>query len=75
VLFRSGKATLVRAEDQVQVRRRDFSGTLPTQSPPPDVVDRLAGLLAGEELEKALEGLEPEQITGPGGLCRGWPVG
>jgi putative transposase len=47
---------------------RDFSGTLPTQSPPPDVVDRLAGLLPGEELEKALEGLEPEQITGPGGL-------
>jgi putative transposase len=32
------------------------------------VTDRLAGLLAGEELEKALEGLEPEQITGPGGL-------
>jgi putative transposase len=28
----------------------------------------LAGLLPGEELEKALEGLEPEQITGPGGL-------
>ena len=46
----------------------DFSGTLPTQSPPPDVVDRLGGLLPGEELEKALEGLEPEQITGPGGL-------
>jgi putative transposase len=32
------------------------------------VTDRLAGLLPGEELEKALEGLEPEQITGPGGL-------
>jgi putative transposase len=32
------------------------------------VTDRLAGLLAGEELEKALQGLEPEQITGPGGL-------
>ena len=47
---------------------RDFSGTLPTQSPPPDVVDRLGALLPGEELEKALEGLEPEQITGPGGL-------
>jgi putative transposase len=47
---------------------RDFSGTLPTQSPPPEVTDRLAGLLPGEELEKALEGLEHEQITGPGGL-------
>jgi putative transposase len=32
------------------------------------VTDRLAGLLPGEELEKALEGLDPEQITGPGGL-------
>jgi len=32
------------------------------------VTDRLAGLLAGEELEKALQGLEPEQITGPGGV-------
>ena len=47
---------------------RDFSGTLPAQSPPPDVVDRLSALLPGEELERALEGLEPEQITGPGGL-------
>jgi putative transposase len=32
------------------------------------VTDRLAGLLPGEELERALEGLEPGQITGPGGL-------
>ena len=32
------------------------------------MTDRLAGLLPGEELEKALEGLEPEEITGPGGL-------
>jgi putative transposase len=31
-------------------------------------MDRLAGLLPSEELEKALQGLEPEQITGPGGL-------
>jgi putative transposase len=36
--------------------------------PPPEVVDRLAGLLPPEALEEALEGLEPEQITGPGGL-------
>ena len=33
-----------------------------------DAVDRLAGLLPDGELEKALQGLEPEQITGPGGL-------
>jgi Transposase, Mutator family len=47
---------------------RDFSGTLTTQSPLAEATDRLAGLLPGEELEKALEGLAPEQITGPGGL-------
>jgi len=33
-----------------------------------EAVDRLAGLLPDGELEKALQGLEPEQITGPGGL-------
>jgi putative transposase len=36
--------------------------------PPEEVADRLAGLLPAEELERALEGLEPEQVTGPGGL-------
>jgi putative transposase len=36
--------------------------------PAGEVVDRLAGLLPAEELERALEGLAPEQITGPGGL-------
>ncbi|HYN52348.1 MAG TPA: IS256 family transposase [Thermoleophilaceae bacterium] len=36
--------------------------------PAGEVVDRLAGLLPPEELERALEGLAPEQITGPGGL-------
>src|SRR5688572_17726195 len=35
---------------------------------PEEVVDRLAGLLPREELEDALEGLDPEQVTGPGGL-------
>jgi putative transposase len=35
---------------------------------PDEVVDRLAGLLPAEELQDALEGLAPEQITGPGGL-------
>jgi putative transposase len=33
-----------------------------------EAVDRLAGLLPDGELEKALQGLAPEQITGPGGL-------
>jgi putative transposase len=36
--------------------------------PAGEVVDRLAGLLPAEELERALEGLAPDQITGPGGL-------
>jgi putative transposase len=46
-------------------RQRD--GEVPP-GPPEEVVDRLAGLLPAEELERALEGLEPEQVTGPGGL-------
>ena len=43
-------------------------GDRPPAGPPEEVVDRLAGLLPGEELERALEGLEPERVTGPGGL-------
>jgi putative transposase len=31
-------------------------------------VDRLAGLLPADQLEDAIRGLSPEQITGPGGL-------
>jgi putative transposase len=33
-----------------------------------EVVDRLAGLLPADELQDAVKGLAPEQITGPGGL-------
>jgi len=54
---------------------RDFPGTQSTQSPTPEVTDRLAGLLPGEELERALEGLEPDQISGPGGLLSQLPGG
>src|SRR3954462_13308081 len=46
-----------------RARRRKASG-----EPPPELVDRLAGLLPREALEDALDGLDPEQITGPGGL-------
>jgi putative transposase len=35
---------------------------------PDEVADRLGELLSAEALEEALEGLSPEQITGPGGL-------
>src|SRR3954447_21349022 len=38
------------------------------QSSTDAVVDRLAELLPAEALEDALSGLEPEEITGPGGL-------
>jgi putative transposase len=47
---------------------RESSSSTVAQSPPREVTDRLAGLLPGEELERALEGLEPDEITGPGGL-------
>lgn len=36
--------------------------------PDQEAADRLAGLLPAEELQKALEGLAPDEITGPGGL-------
>jgi hypothetical protein len=45
-----------------------LSGAQSPAGPPEEVVDRLAGLLPAGELEDALTGLEPEQITGPGGL-------
>jgi putative transposase len=38
------------------------------EAPPQEVVDRLAGLLPAEALEEALEGLQGDEITGPGGL-------
>jgi putative transposase len=47
---------------------KESSSSTVAQSSPLELADRLAGLLPGEELEKALQGLEPEQITGPGGL-------
>jgi len=64
---------------KMKSRERSSSGSVVDESsgppgdwsadgPPAEVVDRLAGLLPREELETALEGLAPEQITGPGGL-------
>jgi putative transposase len=47
------------------------TSTEPAGEPPAageDVVDRLAGLLPADELQDALKGLEPEEITGPGGF-------
>jgi putative transposase len=47
---------------------RDRSSGADVERPPGEVVDRLAALLPREALEDALEGLEGDQITGPGGL-------
>lgn len=49
-------------------REREFERTARAESPPDAVVDQLAELLPAEALENALKGLDPEQITGPGGL-------
>ena len=42
--------------------------TTGAQSSREAAVDRLAGLLPPDALDDALKGLEPEEITGPGGL-------
>jgi putative transposase len=48
---------------------RDSSqSTEAAQSSTDAVVDRLAGLLPADALQDALKGLEPDEITGPGGL-------
>jgi hypothetical protein len=43
---------------------------IPAVADPPrqEAIDRLTGLLPEEQLQDALGGLSPEQITGPGGL-------
>jgi putative transposase len=53
----------------ISEQERDSSqSTEGAQSPTQGAVDRLAGLLPSEALEDALKGLEPDDITGPGGL-------
>lgn len=50
-------------------KRRPEEGVDPeAQGPPPQVVDRLAGLLPGGVLDEAVRGLRPEELSGPGGL-------
>jgi putative transposase len=49
-------------------RDGDRSRTTIAESSVEEARDRLAGLLPHDELESALEGLKPEEITGPGGL-------
>jgi putative transposase len=51
-----------------KTKRAGRDADQPLAGPPEEVAERLVGLLPAEELERALEGLEPEQVTGPGGL-------
>jgi putative transposase len=49
-------------------RRRRRSRASEQPELPDEVRDRLAGLLDEEALEEAVQGLRPEELTGPGGL-------
>ena len=46
----------------------DSSGLVRPESSVDEARERLAGLLPADALEDALKGLEPDEITGPGGL-------
>jgi putative transposase len=48
--------------------KKPSADTPAVADPAKEAADRLAGLLPADELEKALQGLEADQITGPGGL-------
>jgi putative transposase len=61
-----GKATVTTQQKIDRDRDRSRSGL--DESSVEEARERLAGLLPAAELEDALKGLEPEQITGPGGL-------
>jgi putative transposase len=61
-----GKATLT-TKQEIN-RDSDRSRTGLDESSVEQARDRLAGLLPDDALQSALEGLRPEEITGPGGL-------
>ncbi len=50
-------------------------GSEPAGPPPGELADRLAGLLPEGALDEAVQGLRPEELTGPGGLFPSWPAG
>src|SRR4051812_22765668 len=54
-----------RASEEVVDR---LAALLPAYAPAEEVVDRLAQLLPSDVLDDVLDGLAPEEITGPGGL-------
>ena len=50
-------------------QRRPAQGVeLEAEAPPPQVIDRLGGLLPEGALDEAVRGLKPEELSGPGGL-------
>lgn len=49
-------------------KRRRGSRAKEREELPDEVRDRVAGLLSEEALEEAVQGLKPEDLTGPGGL-------
>src|SRR5918994_4892479 len=53
-----------------KIKSREFESSRPgrPESAGEEVLDRLAALLPADAFEDALAGLEPEEITGPGGL-------
>jgi putative transposase len=55
-------------EQKIKSRVGDSSRPGVPESSVEEVRDRLAGLLPDDALQDALEGLGPEEITGPGGL-------
>jgi putative transposase len=61
-----GKATVTK--QKIRIRGDGSSRPADDESSVEEVRDRLAGLLPEDALQDALEGLRPEEITGPGGL-------
>ncbi len=52
----------------MQSKRRPGTGVEPSEQPPQEVVDRLAGLLPDDALDEAVQGLRADELTGSGGL-------
>src|SRR4051794_41286905 len=55
-------------KQKIKFSESGSSGSARAESSVEEVRDRLAGLLPDDALQDALEGLRPEEITGPGGL-------
>jgi putative transposase len=55
-------------KQKIEFSESESSRPARAESAGEDVLDRLAGLLPEDALQEALDGLRPEEITGPGGL-------